>query len=333
MKRYGILLIGLLAILFMFCEPMTSVDNDINDSDTTAPAIPTGLAKDLYGSIEDTIKIVWDENSESDFSNFKVYKASGIDSLPLYELIAETNYTSHTDIGMSYDTIYYYRISAIDKNDNESEKCEALACMAENIYAPATPVGFTAYGYNIPEIAAPRIELSWSANTESDFSNYRIYRDVDPSFPASGDYLLLETTELSYTDFDVTIGETKYYRITAVDKGLKESNLSRDKSDAPLPQPVLVYPDSSGTSYTKNPAFQWERIDGASRYKVILQKTYSGDQEWVGEIDQQSTDIITLQGVHELAPSTQYYWKVTVYSSDNTVENTHSRTWGFKTPL
>nr|MBC8491936.1 hypothetical protein [Candidatus Neomarinimicrobiota bacterium] len=64
MKRYGILLIGLLAILFMFCEPTTSVDNDINDNDTTAPAIPTSLAIDENASIEDTIKITWAANTD-----------------------------------------------------------------------------------------------------------------------------------------------------------------------------------------------------------------------------------------------------------------------------
>lgn len=335
MKRTLILILTfLLALVFMFCETSTDPnDSGIDPNDTIPPAVPTGLTKDIYGSIEDTIKINWNANTDDDFDKYRVYRASGADSLPLYQFITEAYNTSYTDVGMSYDTIYYYRISAVDENDNESEKSAGLACQAENIYIPAVPEGFEVYGYNIPEIAAPHIKISWYANTESDFSHYRIYRDIDPSFPASEDYLLVETTELSYTDYDVTIGEEKYYRITAIDKGLKESNLSDYKFDAPLPQPVLIYPDSSGTINNKQPEFQWEKIEGASRYQVFLQRTYSGNQDWIGEIEQQDTDIISLQCDSELNAGTDYYWKVIVYSSDNTSENTHSRTWSFRTPL
>ncbi len=328
-----ILMLTVVALLIPRCT--SPADDGIDENDTTPPAVPTGLTVDENESVEDSIKIVWTANRDKDFDCYRVYRAEWVDQESNYLPIDETISNYYLDVGVGYDTTYYYRISAVDKNDNESEKSAAVSFQPYNVYMPATPSNFKAYGYNIPEESAPRIDLQWSANTESDFSHYNIYRDVKASFPLDVDHLLIRTNELQYTDYEVTVGEKLYYRITAVDKGELSSNPTASRSDAPLPQPNLIYPDSAGTTATLTPAFEWQRIEGATKYVVILQTSFSSGEKWSAEVTQPSSgDKVTKSySGSALSGATTYWWKVAVYSSDNTAANCYSKSvWRFVTP-
>ena len=326
MKRYGILLIGLLAILFMFCEPTTSVDNDINDNDTTAPAIPTSLAIDENASIEDTIKITWAANTDDDFDLYRVYRSITVDSLPLYQKVSETGLTTYIDAGVDYGTLYFYRVSAVDENDNESEKSAAISCEPVNIFAPQTPTGFTAYGYNLPG-ESPYVELRWTPNTESDFLHYNVYRHTSRAFTSDSAYFITQTTETHYSDNTVDVGQRYYYRLTAVDKGLMASNPTSDESDLPLPQPSLVFPNNAATTTTLRPNLEWERVEDATKYEVIVQTSLYSGVVWTGEVTQPASGTTVNIGYPSepaLSNNTKYYWLVAVFSSDNTAANTYS---------
>jgi len=327
-----ILVLGLIAILMPNC---TSPVNDSDQDDTTPPAVPTGLVVDENESVEDAIKIVWTANRDKDFDFYRVYRAEWADLESYYVRIDETVNTYYLDVGLGYDTTYYYCISAVDKNDNESDKSAAVFYEPINMYSPSVPSNFTVYGYNIPEESEPRIDLQWSANAETDFSHYNIYRDVKTTCPTDDDHLLTQTNGLQYTDFEVTLGQKSFYRIIAVDKGGKKSDPTTSHSDVPLPQPNLLYPDSAGTTATLTPAFEWQRIEGATKYVVMLQTSFSSGQIWSAEVTQPSSgDKVTKSyNGSALSANTTYYWKVAVYSSDNTAANCYSkRVWRFKTP-
>jgi hypothetical protein len=327
-----ILMLTVVALLIPSCT--SPADDGIDENDTTPPAIPSGLAVDENESVEDSIKIVWTANRDKDFDYYCVYRAELADQESNYQLIDETISNYYLDVGVGYDTTYYYRVSAIDKNDNESDKSEAVSFQPYNLYMPATPSNFKVYGYNIPEESEPRIHLYWSANTESDFSHYNIYRDVKASFPLDADHLLIKTNDLQYNDYEVTVGEKFYYRITAVDKGELTSNPTASLSDAPLPQPNLLFPDSAGTTATLTPAFEWQLIEGATKYVVILQTSFSSGEKWSAEVTQPSSGdkVSKSYDGSTLSYSTTYYWKVAVYSSDNTAANCYSKSvWRFVT--
>jgi len=335
MKNTGILIFTLLfALIFMFCDITTSSSN--GDNDSIPPAVPTGLAIDVNVSIEDSIKFDWNENTDADFDFYRVYRSIDVDSPSQYAQVSETSTASHLEVGVDYGKTYYYRVSAVDDNDNESAMSDAVSHHPINIFAPAVPQNFTAYGYNIPAESAPRIDLAWSANGESDLAYYNVYRNTDRAFTADSAHFVTQTEQTQYSDLDVVLGQKYYYRVTAVDKGIMSSNPTSDKSDAPLPEPALFYPDSAGTTTTLHPAFEWQKIEGASSYKVILQTSFSSGEIWTGEVAQPTTTgavSINYPGSPELTSNTNYYWKVAVYSSDNTSANTYSkRTWRFKTP-
>ncbi|RKY55967.1 MAG: hypothetical protein DRP96_11805 [Candidatus Neomarinimicrobiota bacterium] len=338
MKNKAILIVALaLSLIFMFCDTGTGPEDDgANLNDTIPPSVPVGLTFDQNASIEDTIKIDWEENTDSDFDKYRVYRAVGADSLPLYEPVYETRLTTYTDAGMNYSTYYYYRISAVDKNGNESEKSAAVQALTVNINPPAKPTGFTVYAYNLPD-ETPSVELRWTANTESDFDHYSIYRHTTFALTTTDStYFIARTTNNMYIDTDVEVGTEYYYRITAVDKGLLSSIAVTAKSDTPLPRPSLNYPEKGITTETLRPGFSWERIEGASKYEVIVQTSlYSGEYHRI-EVDQPSsgTEVTaSYPSSPALVNGTKYYWLVAVFSSDNTAANTYSdSTWYFYIP-
>jgi len=337
MKNKGILILTfLLSLAFMFCGTSTGPDDDIIDaSDSTAPSVPIGLIVVEDSSVEDSIRIEWEANIDDDFDKYRVYRATGVDSLPLYVLVAETRHTYYMDNGMDYLTNYYYRISAVDKNTNESEKCTAVRGETVNINQPAMPMGFTVYAYNLPG-EVPTVEVRWTANTESDLHHYSVYRHISNQLSTTDStYFIAETAANSYIDTDVEVGTKYYYRITAVDKGNLPSSAVNAKYDTPLPQPSLNYPENMSTTTTLRPAFSWDRVEGASNYQVIIQKSRISDEYHRLVIDQPSSGnevTANYPSSPALEYGTKYYWLVAVYSSDNTSANTYSdSTWYFYT--
>lgn len=333
MKKLWILIFLAIGIVLMSCETSTPTDNDDED-DLTPPAVPGGISLDENASIEDTIKIVWTENTEDDFSKYRVYRCVGQDSLPLYALKTETEINEYTDIGVDYGVTYFYRVSAMDRNDNESDKSAAFSAEAVNIYPPPVPTGFLVYGYNLPG-EQPYIKLRWATNPAPDLDYYNIFRGSSRAVQAdtNSEYFLTRLEETSYKDTNIVVGKSYYYRITAVDKGVLSSAPTTAESDLALPRPDLVFPENEMNLSSSQPTFEWDRVEGASRYKVIVRESLYSDEIWSGEAEQPDEgEIVSLSypGTPALVSNQQYYWLVAVYSSDNTSANTYSnQTWSF----
>lgn len=91
-------------------------------ADTTAPAVPTGLTiKSGPGLV---IEIDWDDNTESDFSEYGVYRSAGGGS---YVKIAETRASRFWDTNVSAGTAYAYKVTAFDRSENESAQSSAVS--------------------------------------------------------------------------------------------------------------------------------------------------------------------------------------------------------------
>jgi parallel beta-helix repeat protein len=76
---------------------------------------------------------------------------------------------------------------------------------------PSTPLGLQAIG------GADSILLTWFPNTESDLVGYNVYRDDYSTGTFTNKLNTVPVAENRYLDTSVTIGETYYYKISAVD--------------------------------------------------------------------------------------------------------------------
>ncbi|HEC78187.1 MAG TPA: hypothetical protein ENI34_03480 [candidate division WOR-3 bacterium] len=107
----------------------TAFDNSNNEGgfsnqvevyiDTVAPAAPTNLVAG-YDSLNQTVSLIWNSSADSDLKLYRIYRAevSGGYGLPLDSVLAAD--TTYIDSSIFLNKIYYYVVSAVDTNQNES---------------------------------------------------------------------------------------------------------------------------------------------------------------------------------------------------------------------
>ncbi|MGA2186327.1 MAG: hypothetical protein ABSH47_25205 [Bryobacteraceae bacterium] len=84
--------------------------------DKFPPAVPTGLnAVTGVNSIE----LAWERNTETDFKNYVIYRATGDG---LLQKLAETDAPAYSDKAIEAGKRYRYAIAAVDQRGNASEK-------------------------------------------------------------------------------------------------------------------------------------------------------------------------------------------------------------------
>ncbi|MHA1630187.1 MAG: fibronectin type III domain-containing protein [Candidatus Heimdallarchaeota archaeon] len=80
-------------------------------------------------------------------------------------------------------------------------------------------------GLTATAVSSSQIDLSWDANSETDLSYYKIYRD--------GTYIA-QTTSTSYSDTGLAASTTHSYQVSAVDTSGNEGQLSDTASATAL---------------------------------------------------------------------------------------------------
>jgi chitodextrinase len=134
----------------------------------------------------------------------------------------------------------YYMLFGIDSNGVPS--IAKFVRVDPDTTPPAVPSGLNATARDA------RVDLSWSANGESDLDHYNVYRNNNNSKIAS-------PTGSSYTDSGLTNGTTYSYAVTAVDKAGNESAKSGSVSATPqAPPPPTNQPPTVSLSSPANGA-------------------------------------------------------------------------------
>jgi len=90
-----------------------------DDSEPSKPDSPTAVSGDRK------IEVSWSANPELDIKNYRVYRADEIDKE--YRLLSEITGFSYVDEYLENGKTYYYRITAVDKQDNESSHSNSVS--------------------------------------------------------------------------------------------------------------------------------------------------------------------------------------------------------------
>ena len=128
MKKIFFNLIFLLGLSFIFigCEEKVYVFRP----DHTPPSVPKGLYS-ITG--DEAVWLFWEENDEEDFAEYRVYRAKQGDEY--YKRIARTKTASFTDNNVKNGKTYFYAVSAVDYDGNESD-------LSYETYDTPRPEGF-----------------------------------------------------------------------------------------------------------------------------------------------------------------------------------------------
>jgi hypothetical protein len=90
----------------------------IHTKDEIAPLKP----KNLHGSAKkEKIELTWDRNMDRDLEGYHIYRT--LDTLTEYTRINDSllDEPAYIDTHIAEDTLYYYKVTAVDDADNESD--------------------------------------------------------------------------------------------------------------------------------------------------------------------------------------------------------------------
>ncbi len=99
-------------------------------ADTTPPAAPTGLTATAIGPSQ--IDLDWANNTEADLDHYSVYRSTTSGFTPgTGNFVANTTVSSYSDTGLSASTTYYYKVTAVDTSNNESDPSAQASATTE----------------------------------------------------------------------------------------------------------------------------------------------------------------------------------------------------------
>ena len=283
-------------------------------TDNPAPLAPTGveaLPNGLMGLV-----VFWDaasRNQGAPITHYEVqWSADGND--PWTTLTSNVAGTSHIDTAPAADVTRHYRVRAVNATSLMSpwSDSDSATAIREALAAPGEPTGLSAAVSNVSDIL-----LSWTAATDGvPVARYEIEYSADDSTDWKPLANNVASTATGYTDNGADYGETRHYRIRAVNTEGLEGDWS-DTADATTENPrpgvptnvMAVAQGLTGIIVSWNPpaAYQGKPV---THYEVEVSP--DGNNPWTSRDDSITSNVYTHTGLS--ANDTRHY-RVYAYNS------------------
>lgn len=294
--------------------------------DTTPPLPPTGLLID--NARDGFILFSWLRNTEIDLHGYIIYRAEEADST-LFVAIDTTAEQYYFDTQRSYDTTYFYRITAIDRSGNQSAALQTVSARSENLYPPDAPRVLHVNGFN--NGMQQLFRLSWASVDEADLAGYRVYKSNAPFDTPSSSFHVTDSETAFLDDHAVAqVGQRFFYAVTAVDRGGLESPPAPIGSDLIARRPVQLAPADNGTGLSY-PLLRWLRSYDAAAYLLTVSLSEDTGDLWSAIVRQGEQDTLTFRyNGAALSIGDTYYWRVSSITKANNRPNGVSEAWRFQ---
>jgi hypothetical protein len=290
------------------------------EPDMFPPLPPAGVR--VESAHDGYIFIGWLKNMETDLKAYVVYRAEASRSGP-YFVIDSTRTNYIIDLNRSYDTTYYYFVTALDNSGNRSAPSDTVGTMAPNEQDPDPTKVLYVFGRNTE--GRKFLHIEWNAVVDGDVEGYEIYRSKSLPVLVNANNKIAFTNATMFDDSTVQeIAQSYYYCIVTVDRGGKKSISSAVEGDIITNVPLLLKPVSNELVFGA-PSFSWQRVAGAIRYRLSISATAGEDELWYSVVEQTPNETVT--AVYDGAPldaGRSYYWKVSTLTKLNGVPNASS---------
>ncbi len=204
----------------------------------TTPAAPSALSATAASSSQ--INLSWTASTASGVT-YSVFSStsSGFTPSASNQIASGLTATTYSNTGLAASTTYYYVVQAVSSCASSAPSNQASATTSGSTSAPSIPQSLQATAGNAT------VSLSWSASTGTAPITYSVYRGAtsggEGTTPIASN--LIAT---SYTDTNVTNGDTYYYEVSATNS-VGSSGLSAQVSATPQqPSGALIQIDAGG---------------------------------------------------------------------------------------
>lgn len=292
--------------------------------DGLPPSPPVDLV--VYAAFDGQVALSWQPNNEADIYGYLIYRSKN-DTLHFISLDT-TNNTFYVDQNLDYNAVYYYKITAIDKFNRESNFSFIVSAQPKNIYPPLRPQIVRVYAKNIDN--EKYILINWSPSQDKDIDYYEIYRDTIDEAKIIPENLIDTSKNNYYIDRkNIKLLQKYTYSIVAVDKGKLKSSPTQPVSDMILNKPVLVYPENNSLINSLN-EFKFIAVSKPASYKLVIQRDpfYGIINEYDFSLSKADTLVsLNLKNIY-LEPYKIYYWRILTFTK-NEEPNSCSDTFSF----
>jgi len=218
--------------------------------------------------------------------------------------------TSHQLPTLSDDTLYYWKVVAIDKWGDSTWSNQTWEFY---VYYPELPLSFSlVYPPNNDSLNQTSVDLKWRSTTDPDPGDsvvYDLYYDTRTGFPSPT--IVSDLTDTSYT-LPVKDDSTYFWKVLAKDTNTSGRWSSTFKFKIGIPEPPgafsLVSP-SDGDTVILHPTLSWQSSvdpDPGDVIEYII--NYSLDSTFAAF--EAETTFSTNLTLPELTNDTFYFWKV-----------------------
>ncbi len=296
----------------------------VQPSSDLPPAVPVGLI--VAFADDGSVGLFWQSNSEPDLYGYNIYRST--DSLH-FSAINFTSNNYYVDDSLNYNTIYYYRVTAINLGNKESLPSNIVSGKPINLYPPSQPLGLSINARNWEGNMS--VYLSWNQNYEGDIYGFNIYRSVNPGFNSDSTNLIGFSKGIDFTDtLNLKLYTQYYYRIRAVDKGGLISTQTPEVNDEIYGVPQIIFPqDDAQTSYFSS--FVIKAIAVPANYKIVVQDNKFFGTFWSTNFSSSViNDTISVSfNPDYINTDVPYYWRVATYSQGGSQPNSVSPLYKF----
>ncbi|MGK0456778.1 MAG: hypothetical protein ACJAUA_001085 [Zhongshania aliphaticivorans] len=201
----------------------------IDDSSAPAsllPTAPSGLTATPGNSL---VNLDWDENIEDNLVSYRVYRKVDPESYSTTPLAVVSHpSTEFTDSSTENDTTYYYVVTAVDSNSNESAPSVEVSVSLLSDSDGDGVLDFFEYLYGSDPTLPSSSGFQFTASLDGDGTNIILNWEVKEGFILGQDYEIEVSTDLSTwyplpeEDYSLTLTENNVTGKTEVELTLIE---------------------------------------------------------------------------------------------------------------
>ncbi|WP_158279897.1 Ig-like domain-containing protein [Coraliomargarita sinensis] len=241
-------------------DPVEATLEIFINQDTAAPDEPAnfaGTAENGYNSL------TWDSSSAADFASYKVYRSETAGG-PYTEIAFDLSTNQYEDSNITEGTTYYYVVTALDDNGNESVLSgeQSVTSLVSNIVLAAD------YPFNGSSSASVDTDLNTSASTLAQGPDLNASYDTRTFGVRGNPVPSLKWTHGDIDDATVLDGDYLAFSVSSDVDGMLPQELSFDFSGESLD--IYLFSDEVGFSSVGDAIASFTVSAGLNNYVIPL---------------------------------------------------------------